>query len=1356
MIPALADPSDPYNTQHSHVLDSLVKVKSIVLLVDISTSSSLILHIFTSCFDVMSGSSKSSSGEEIGKNVEFNMTGLLSTLVDEAQMLPDQVVDIILAQFLRADPRLLQASGGKGKKNEPIDNRQSTLLVKQAPPAYNMAVNVCNSHPDKMGRYITQYFSSVIMSVSGAGGGLSSLKPKAKGKEKDTEEMEDEEVTGPSEAELKELQKAHRLARELWRATPDVLQNIVPQIEAELAAENEEIRLLATETMGDMVAGIGSAGPPPPPILEPASYPSQSLQVSHGPVEYNFFTTPNSPHAFNSVHPTPYQTFLGRRNDKSSRIRAAWTVAVGRIVMTSAGSVGLDDVDEASLLKNLAAMLMDGDEKVRLSAIEVIGHYSFQDFIDKLGKAGGVTESGSILRNLSDRMKDPKHSVRTEAMTLLGKIWGISSGTIAEGNERAHDLFAPIPSKIFDTFYINDPGINELVDNVLFESLFPLQYPPVKTKQTNGASQKSKPQMNGDSQQSGHQDEAWDADKIRVERLLLLVKDLEPRAKKVFFAFQGRQTQNARIMGAFLRKCEDYNGGVMEKNEKDIKKQLAGLIDWIAKNSPDASRAAEDLQKFAKMHDRRSYALLRFCISPESDYRKVQKAIKELTKRIEESSASGASVLGTFTHLIWRASIIFYNISHVPAIMEFARTNEKNLGLTANEVLKDISTQNPDVFKTHVKELCDDLVRDAPSSETTSTRGAVDTLKACAGFAQRFPKEMPNDRKFELAMVNFALFGHPPKAAKYAVSVLMSSTKKEMHARDLAAQCTKDFKFDAPHFISKLATLSQLILLAPNDLEDDFDAIIDIAINDVLLAHRTSNFVCSEIQWHSDPDPVLQAKIWALKILVNRLRGLPPATNGIDEAAGDVYKLLNLLLGHDGELSETKPSPKSHCMALRSQASRLILKLSVHSKHLDRLLTPSAFNILATVAQDRTPLIREGFAQALMKYLGTGISSKLPSRFYVPIFLLAFEPNESLRSSAQTWLRARTAALQKAKDLTMENVFARLLSSLAWHPDFENKEEDILGFVPYIMFYLKSVASTDNLSLIFHVAQRVKTVQDGISDEADKEARAQASERLYIISELAQAVIRHFAEERSWSLQAWPGKLHLPADIFARMSSHEHAQEVATKQYLVDDVRDRLEGIVRAGIKGKKRKPDRRDVEGKTKRVKAERESGAKTKVEKKARPVKTPKRRSTESGDAEPGSEQRRSERTKGRKSYAEQDDSEDERDMERWNESGEEDDHDDEGTEKNDDEAEQRRKGREEAREDEDSEMPDAKSEAKPKTKTKAKDKAQNGIVNGTATRGKGKGQRESKSQMPIPISSDKESDSDLSDLLEDELDV
>jgi sister-chromatid-cohesion protein PDS5 len=259
--------------------------------------------------------------------------------------------------------------------------------------------------------------------------------------------------------------------------------------------------------------------------------------------------------------------------------------------------------------------------------VKAVEHFEFNDIIRKLGSNGGMSEPGSILSNLADRVKDKKSVIHSESMKLLGKIWGVASGAITEGDEMAKNLLGPIPSRILEACYVNDPEINVQVDLVLYESLLPLGYPPMKPKAvTNGNSQVIK-----DSQTTGEQGytEA-DLDKLRAERQMVLVNGLEEKAKKVFFAKQGNQGPGAKYMEGLLKLCEEYNGGVMDKDEKETKRKLEGLISYYSRTLPDPSRVSDDLWKFAKAHDRRAYALMRFCMDPASDYRRVYRSIVSL------------------------------------------------------------------------------------------------------------------------------------------------------------------------------------------------------------------------------------------------------------------------------------------------------------------------------------------------------------------------------------------------------------------------------------------------------------------------------------------------------------------------------------------------------------------------------------------------------------------------------------------------------------------------------------------------------------------------------------------------------
>ncbi|KAL6717124.1 Sister chromatid cohesion protein pds5 [Lecanora helva] len=1255
-IPALSDPSNAYNQQHLYVLNSLAQVKSIVLLTDIPSSEQLLTHLFVQCFDILAGSSKSSTGEQLGKNVEIHMTSLLIIMVEESANLPSEVVDVIVAQFFRTDPRAMNGSSGKSKKNSAtIDEKQSTLVLKELPAAYNMARTICNSCPEKMANYFGQYFNDVILDAS-------SSAPKAPAKKaphrKATDNSDDSDLdgaAGPTEEDLGELRKAHLLLRELWRSCPAVLQNVIPQLEAELSAENVHLRSMATETLGDLISGIGAAGLAPPSALDPATYPPLTLSdMTDTARNDNILTKPSSPQRFSQAHPQAFLSFLGRNHDKSAVIRATWATGIGRILSTSAGGIGLSQQEEDRLVKGLTSMLQDADERVRIAAVKAIGILGVQDVVFKLGSSGGLDTPGSVLSVLADRLRDRKHAVRKEATVVLARLWGVAAGAMLVDEEQVISAIGTAPSIILNTFYTGDLEIAVLLDHVLYEQLLPLSYPPIKAKSTkhvNGESQKARDgQMNGNVEQ-----ENISPDMIRAERILLLVKYLDEKARKVFFSMQIRQIAVAKIMEAFLQRCEDYNGGVMDQNEKAIKEHLTRLISSFGSQMPDSSKAIESLWKFAKMHDRRSYQLIRFCMSPDSDYRTVVNAIKELTRRIEQKATSPQDLLAVLIPLLYRVSVIVYNKSHVTGIMGYSRTDDKSLASTAQETLKEISTQTPQVLKAHVKEICVLLQDEAPQKGSTNDPGALDNLRACASYASKYPDKIFQDRKFVQAMVNFALYGTPAEAGKHAVTIIMtSSEKKEMLAKDLVQKCIKDFQYGGEGFLSRLASLSQLMLLAPNEVEQESDAVSDIAIEEVLSKSRTTATDSSKpYSWSPAMDDECQAKCWALKILVNRVRSQSdPETQS--EIAGPVYKVLLNLIQNDGELLPNKDTPSTHKPRLRLLAARLCLKLCTKQRT-DGLLTPTSFNTLALIAQDPIFEVRSSFLQRLKKYLG---HSKLPQRFYAIPFLLAFEPNTSLKSDTTTWLRSRAFHFRSLKDqqpdkkahIVMVSIFARLLSLLAYHPDYASTAEDLIDFARYILFYLYPVATEENLSLIYHIAQRVKQSRDAIGPPAEYDSH------LYYLSDLAQLTIRKFEEAHGWSIQTLPTKLRLPTSLYENLDEHEEAQQVAEKNFLPEGVEEGIDGLVKTTMKaarsqGKKRRSDHHEngEERGGKRVRSLTIRKAPAAKEKKPKALKTPKKPKRKSSeDVESTIERRRSGRatvTGGK--YAERDDEEDDEEM-------------------------------------------------------------------------------------------------------------
>ncbi|KAF2718067.1 hypothetical protein K431DRAFT_231689 [Polychaeton citri CBS 116435] len=1253
VVPAMANPGDPYNEQHVGVLDSLTSIKSIILLTDISDSDDLISKLFQNCFDMLGGEKAESEGESLPKNVEYHVANMLCTLVDECAQLPDEVVLNILAQFLRADPVVMG-----GMRNEDVD-----VELFEANPAYNMARSICNTCSEKMSRAIGNYFSSVLMEASES---FSTNKTGPKrGKKRTHDESEDDSDEDikiqPAEHDLQKVEQAHRMLRELWRSSPDVVQNIMQPIETELSAENTHLRTLAVQTVGDMVAGIGAAGLPQVALLDPEAYPSQSVDPSSTSLRVaNPLLRPNAPHSFHSVHPGAYQAFLDRRRDRAAQVRSAWTMEAGRIIATAGGGKGLDADQERTLLKQLADMLVDTDERVRLAAVEAIDGFSFETIMVRVGSNGSVNTPNSILSNLADRIKDPKRPVRIAAMELLGRIWGVAVGAIVSGSERTEEVLGSIPSRIMSAWYVNNPEIHALISKVTYESLLPVRYPPLKKtdKSTTNGLAKSKDVQSGQSQgmESEH-----DPNVLRVERILTLVRSLEPKSKTVFFALVGqRQIAIAKYLEAYLKACEDWQSGNSDRNQKETEKKLEGLIDLISKMTLDPLSASEHLKKYAKANDRRSHQLIRFCYDSSSEYRKVANAQSNLRKNVAALPGNMDACLETLLPLVRTASILVYNKSHVPAIVSISRSDDKGLSQAAHEVLKEISARAPAIFKAHVLELCQALTRSPPSESQENDEGDVDTLKACADFARKFPNDMPTkDRKFYQALNAFALQGKPPLSAKHAVTIIVESAeKKEMYISQLLETCVNDFEYGKGNFLPKLATLSQLRLLANSESGEFSDEIMDIAVSKVLSEpHVDPDTATTGVQWEEQIDSHLAAKVWALKILVNGLRG-HPGRSGEDQAAASalrsnsiqVFRLLNTLIERDGELSKTAKTPDHHKSRLRLTAAVLLLKLCSSGKVLNDMLGPRDFNRLAKTAQDPLPEVRAGFSKCLKKYLGRG---RLPSRFFALVLIYAYEPNKETKEGIITWLRSRAAVARQSKELLMESVFARFMSLLAHHQDFSTDPEDILEFVEYIVFYLRNVATESNIPLIYYIAQRLKTVADGIDPDF--------SERLYILSDLADAVVRQFCESQGWSLQLYPGKLAMPKGIFQALSSHEVAQEISEKRHLPEDVVDHLEDRVKNALRTKKRKTESKQ-ERATKKPKSsvDDEDRAPKKIsnkgirEKRARKTaKTPRKKLIE--DSIPSSERRKSTRQSSTKNYTEMDTSDEEAEMQDWDEEAE-----------------------------------------------------------------------------------------------------
>uniref|UniRef100_A0A060T6D2 ARAD1C18656p n=1 Tax=Blastobotrys adeninivorans TaxID=409370 RepID=A0A060T6D2_BLAAD len=373
-FPNLGNPDHPYFRQYYRLLENMAQIQCIALIPDLPDPEPMVVRIFEIFYEIATKSNQVAG-------IEYYLGSILSQLVGEYVTLHQRVTELILSHLL----------GSRPPKSRDAKNMTIPLQVSRG---YTISKDICNENIDIMIRHVNQYFSAVFTTLH-----------------------EDADEGDYSE---KSLQRVQNLIVETWKACPEVLVNIVGQLEQELLVENSNFRLLATETVGRM--------------------------LSYFPSKVNFVLD----------HHTTYTVWLGRIRDKDTRIRAAWTEGAAHVINNRTDNVVLD------IITAFLERLEDPDESVRAVACDCIGEFS----LETIGRF--PTVDGKVLAQLGDRLRDRKQPVRAKAFEAAGKLYDTSYG-----NEKIQPLLEWIPSALFGVLFLNDTEVNELLDDTLMNYVFP-------------------------------------------------------------------------------------------------------------------------------------------------------------------------------------------------------------------------------------------------------------------------------------------------------------------------------------------------------------------------------------------------------------------------------------------------------------------------------------------------------------------------------------------------------------------------------------------------------------------------------------------------------------------------------------------------------------------------------------------------------------------------------------------------------------------------------------------------------------------------------------------------------------------
>ncbi|KAF7323824.1 hypothetical protein MKEN_00603700 [Mycena kentingensis (nom. inval.)] len=193
LVSGLKGHDQPYYTEYFALLNSLSTVKSVVLICDLPNADEVMADVFRDFFQLVR--------RDLQKKVEMNLAEILIALIDEAQSVPQEVLDLIMAQFM--------------DKHTGLEH-----------PAYRLAVQVCNNTADKLQRHVSQRFTEKMVA----------------------------EPDGEDDDKYEDIRVELQLIKRLHHSCPALLPTVIPQLEQQLYTEDVQIRLIVTQVLGEMLA----------------------------------------------------------------------------------------------------------------------------------------------------------------------------------------------------------------------------------------------------------------------------------------------------------------------------------------------------------------------------------------------------------------------------------------------------------------------------------------------------------------------------------------------------------------------------------------------------------------------------------------------------------------------------------------------------------------------------------------------------------------------------------------------------------------------------------------------------------------------------------------------------------------------------------------------------------------------------------------------------------------------------------------------------------------------------------------------------------------------------------------------
>ncbi|KAJ2889224.1 Sister chromatid cohesion protein pds5, partial [Coemansia aciculifera] len=409
-------------------------------------------------------------------------------------------------------------------------------------------------------------------------------------------------------------------------------------------------------------------------------------------------------------------------------------------------------------------------------------------------------------------------------------------------------------------------------------------------------------------------------------------------------------------------------------------------------------------------------------------------------------------------------------------------------------------------------------------------------------FAKAIPNSVPRSVELENQLATFVRSG-TLRQAKYSAYLVTQMDG----AQALCAALTGDVvdNLDNRHLERRapsFAALSRFAQYAPNAFSTYSGRVSQFLIQSVLLAGHAEK---AEEETETETDDWVSrdmlgeegvSRVYAVKILTGWLLGLERQSltrDGVQLVLGTLRQLVR-----NGGAMQAGVGSAHERQHLLLTAAGCMLKLAGLA-HFEKMLSASDGLSLGLVVQNPCFEVRSAFL--LGKLLPALVSQRIHVRYIPSVFLAAYEPEAAVRDNVRHAVEQRLALMRPTpgSPSVVEDCICRLLHILASHPDWDDEQPvaTLELFAPYIEFYISCVCLAQNVSLLFCYAGEIKAYR---SKGADAMA-ATVTRRLYILSELAQYLLREKSMAANWPLNVYPGRLTLPADLFEPLPDADKA-----------------------------------------------------------------------------------------------------------------------------------------------------------------------------------------------------------------------